>query len=214
MNYLLTGAVDTVLGHCSVSGEGLASSASITRDGRINVELEFKAKVPNLPRVEEDSGEDQTARKFTPSEFPKMNIVIMIVGSRGTRFYSCTLVYSSVHFLLGDVQPYVALGRRLCADGHRVRLATHETFRSFVCDNGLEFFDIGGNPQDLMSYMVKSTVPLLLRVSHTDNLLTQDPGLMPGIDSLTNGDIKRKRQMLSEVRLACWTDIVELTLLL
>ncbi|KAF8913387.1 hypothetical protein CPB85DRAFT_1561165 [Mucidula mucida] len=166
---LLEEAVDdTVLGHCSVSGEGLASSASITRDGRINVELEFKAKVPNLPRVEEDSGEDQTARKFTPSEFPKMNIVIMIVGSRG------------------DVQPYVALGRRLCADGHRVRLATHETFRSFVCDNGLEFFDIGGNPQDLMSYMVKN------------------PGLMPGIDSLTNGDIKRKRQMLSEMIKGCW----------
>ncbi|KAF9026710.1 glycosyltransferase family 1 protein [Hymenopellis radicata] len=167
--HLLENAVDdSVLGHCSVSGEGLASSASITRDGRINVELDLKAKVLDLPRIAEDSGEDYTARKFSPSEFSRMNIVIMIVGSRG------------------DVQPYVALGRRLSADGHRVRLATHETFRSFVCENGLEFFDIGGNPQDLMSYMVKN------------------PGLMPGIDSLTNGDIKRKRQMLSEMIKGCW----------
>jgi sterol 3beta-glucosyltransferase len=56
----------------------------------------------------------------------------------------------------GDVQPYVALGKMLLKDGHRVRIATHETFQSFVTDAGLEFFCIGGNPQDLMSYMVKS----------------------------------------------------------
>lgn len=59
--------------------------------------------------------------------------------------------------MLGDVQPYVALGKLLLKDGHRVRIATHETFRSFVTDSGLEFFNIGGNPQDLMSYMVKSS---------------------------------------------------------
>lgn len=56
----------------------------------------------------------------------------------------------------GDVQPYVALGQQLLKDGHRVRIATHETFRTFVNDAGLEFYNIGGNPQDLMSYMVKS----------------------------------------------------------
>jgi UDP:flavonoid glycosyltransferase YjiC (YdhE family) len=62
----------------------------------------------------------------------------MIVGSRG------------------DVQPYVALGKLLTKDGHRVRIATHDTFRSFVRDAGLEFFCIGGDPKDLLSYMVKS----------------------------------------------------------
>ena len=58
----------------------------------------------------------------------------------------------------GDVQPYVALGKELIRDGHRVRLATHETFRDFVTGAGLEFFNIGGNPADLMSYMVKSAL--------------------------------------------------------
>jgi UDP:flavonoid glycosyltransferase YjiC (YdhE family) len=57
---------------------------------------------------------------------------------------------------IGDVQPYVALGKELLKDGHRIRIATHETFRDFVTGEGLEFYDIGGNPQDLMSYMVKS----------------------------------------------------------
>ncbi|KAG7439038.1 UDP-Glycosyltransferase/glycogen phosphorylase, partial [Guyanagaster necrorhizus] len=63
---------------------------------------------------------------------------------------------------------------------------THETFRTFVTKEELEFFDIGGNPQDLMSYMVKN------------------PGLIPGVDSLTNGDIPRKRRMLAEMMNGCW----------
>lgn len=67
--------------------------------------------------------------------------------------------------ILGDVQPYVALGQRLKKDGHRIRIATHETFRSFVKESGLEFFCIGGNPQDLMSYMVKSKRLIFIRVS-------------------------------------------------
>lgn len=54
------------------------------------------------------------------------------------------------------MQPYLALGKRLAKDGHRIRVATHETFRSFVRDAGMEFFNIGGDPADLMSYMVKS----------------------------------------------------------
>jgi len=60
------------------------------------------------------------------------------------------------HHLTGDVQPFVALGKELLKDGHRIRIASHETFRSFVTEAGLEFFDIGGNPHDMMSYMVKS----------------------------------------------------------
>ena len=64
-----------------------------------------------------------------------MNIVIQIVGSRG------------------DVQPFVALGKTLKEQhGHRVRLATHATFKNFVEENGLEFFNIGGDPSALMDY--------------------------------------------------------------
>ena len=69
--------------------------------------------------------------------------------------------YLKLELLLGDVQPYVALGQRLVKDGHRVRIATHETFKDFVTGAGLEFFSIGGNPQDLMNYMVKSELSAL-----------------------------------------------------
>lgn len=86
---------------------------------------------------------------------PKLTIVIMIVGSRGALIVD-VLIQSNVIQSAGDVQPYVALGKRLVKDGHRVRIASHETFRQFVTNAGLEFFNIGGDPQDLMSYMVKS----------------------------------------------------------
>ncbi len=85
-----------------------------------------------------------------------MNIVIMIVGSRGN---FSVIARTNIRILTksaGDVQPYVALGQLLRKNGHRVRLATHDTFQKFVLDAGLEFFNIGGDPQDLMSYMVKS----------------------------------------------------------
>lgn len=72
------------------------------------------------------------------------------------------------------MQPYIALALGLIRrHGHRVRLATHGEFSEFVLnanellrgemdDEGkplegrLEFFDAGGDPRELMAYMVKS----------------------------------------------------------
>ncbi|KAJ6630253.1 glycosyltransferase family 1 protein [Mycena sp. CBHHK59/15] len=149
-------------------GKGLASSARVLPDGRIVVSLDLKQKLPDLPEEHAQDVKEFAVDAAEWKNYPSMNIVIMIVGSRG------------------DVQPYVALGKLLLADGHRVRIASHETFRTFVNEAGLEFFNIGGNPQDLMSYMVKN------------------PGLMPGMASLTNGDIGRKRKMLTEMINGCW----------
>jgi UDP:flavonoid glycosyltransferase YjiC (YdhE family) len=51
----------------------------------------------------------------------------------------------------GDVQPFVALGKELQRSGHKIRLATHDVFESFVRDAGLDFFPIGGDPEQLMA---------------------------------------------------------------
>jgi hypothetical protein len=105
---------------------------------------------------------------------PPMNVVIHVVGSRG------------------DVQPFVALGQVLKKTyGHRVRLATHPTFKQFVEENGLEFFSIGGDPTELMAFMVKN------------------PGLMPGVDSLRNGDIGKRRKGMYEIVTGCWRSCIE-----
>ncbi|XP_073297458.1 sterol 3-beta-glucosyltransferase UGT80A2-like isoform X2 [Primulina huaijiensis] len=69
---------------------------------------------------------------------PPLQIVMLIVGTRG------------------DVQPFIAIGKRLQDDGHRVRLATHSNFKEFVMAAGLEFYPLGGDPKVLAAYMVKN----------------------------------------------------------
>ncbi|KAK6421866.1 hypothetical protein LTR95_016745, partial [Oleoguttula sp. CCFEE 5521] len=81
---------------------------------------------------------DESLRKTAAR--PRLNIVIMVIGSRG------------------DIQPFLKVGMVLKKQyGHRVRIATHSAFRDFVeQDGGLEFFNIGGNPSELMAFMVKN----------------------------------------------------------
>lgn len=126
----------------SSDGRGLESLARISRDGTIDLQLKFKKDLKNLRLPPHVLSEESQLQLYGPEEqpptCPPLNIVIMLVGSRG------------------DIQPYVALGKVLQKDGNRVRIATHGTFEEFVNSQGLEFFNIGGNPQDLMSYMVKS----------------------------------------------------------
>ncbi|KAL3749818.1 hypothetical protein ACJRO7_010875 [Eucalyptus globulus] len=71
-------------------------------------------------------------------DLPPLQIVMLIVGTRG------------------DVQPFVAIGKRLQEGGHRVRLATHMNFKEFVLTAGLEFYPLGGDPKVLAGYMVKN----------------------------------------------------------
>ncbi|KAG8064156.1 hypothetical protein GUJ93_ZPchr0004g39790 [Zizania palustris] len=85
----------------------------------------------DLPVEESLDGADIPVR-------PPMQIVILIVGTRG------------------DVQPFVAIGKRLQDYGHRVRLATHANFKEFVLTAGLEFYPLGGDPKILAEYMVKN----------------------------------------------------------
>jgi UDP:flavonoid glycosyltransferase YjiC (YdhE family) len=69
------------------------------------------------------------------------------------------------------MQLFIALGNELQQYGHRVRLATHDVFESFVRASGLEFYPIGGDPANLMVYMVKN------------------PSLILSMESLQAGDI-------------------------
>ncbi|CAI9116523.1 OLC1v1017695C5 [Oldenlandia corymbosa var. corymbosa] len=71
-------------------------------------------------------------------KIPKLKIAMLVVGTRG------------------DVQPFLAMAKRLQEFGHRVRLATHANFRSFVKSAGVEFFPLGGDPRVLAGYMARN----------------------------------------------------------
>lgn len=125
------------------------------------------------------SPEDNAPPPFTPLSgnaagvTPALNIVIQIVGSRG------------------DVQPFLSLGLALKHSGHRVRIATHATFQNFIEDLGLEFFCIGGDPAELMAYMVKN------------------PGLMPSFDTVRKGEVQKRRRAMRDILVGCWRSCIE-----
>lgn len=99
---------------------------------------------------------------------PCLNIVLQIDGSRG------------------DVQPFIALGLELQKFGHRVRIATHPPFRTYIEDAGLEFFSIGGDPKEMMAYMVNN------------------PGILPHLKSIHAGDVEKSRKGIRQILEGCW----------
>ncbi|OCT51454.1 sterol 3beta-glucosyltransferase [Cladophialophora carrionii] len=175
-------------GELDIDQNGLNTGAQVASDGRVNINInQHKGKLTNLllPALRQQldlSKRKPSAEPQIPEGLgevdglppPPMNIVIQIVGSRG------------------DVQPFVALGQVLKNKyNHRVRIATHSTFKQFVTENGLEFFSIGGDPAELMAFMVKN------------------PGLMPGMDSLKSGDVGKRRRGIYEIINGCWRSCIE-----
>ncbi|KAL9631851.1 MAG: hypothetical protein Q9204_004040 [Flavoplaca sp. TL-2023a] len=170
------------IGQLDFKDQGFDTKAKLLDDGRLNIDINQKSRLSNLlvSAIREPtdlfSEAPPSLEGLTgPNGPPTLNVVIQVVGSRG------------------DVQPFLALGRTLKESyGHRVRLATHRTFKSFVEDNGLEFFSIGGDPAELMAFMVKN------------------PGLLPGKDSLKSGDVGKRRKGMYEIFLGCWSSCIEL----
>ena len=130
------------LGQFDFNQNDFDTKANVSNDGRLNINIDQRSRQfadllapvlqsqqdpqhiepppPNYSALQTPHSHHDQARPPPP---PVLNVVIQVVGSRG------------------DVQPFVALGKVLKETyGHRVRLATHGTFKKFVEDNGLEFF--------------------------------------------------------------------------
>jgi sterol 3beta-glucosyltransferase len=60
------------------------------------------------------------------------------------------------HTMYAVMQPFIAIGRKLQAAGHRVRLATHATMRALVERHALEFYPLGGDPRVLGEFAAES----------------------------------------------------------
>lgn len=116
--------------------------ATVKHDGTVVVDVPSSLETSTTDGVAYDGYSDVTVEEPLDgadiSVRPPMDIVILIVGTRG------------------DVQPFIAIGKRLQDYGHRVRLATHANFKEFVLTAGLEFFPLGGDPKILAEYMVKN----------------------------------------------------------
>ncbi|KAK7987460.1 hypothetical protein PG989_007775 [Apiospora arundinis] len=180
-----------------VGNEKYSTKGKVKRDGRLNITVNdtsntgylakalgtaVKRIVPGAEKV--NSGRESPSRlssaTTTTSQTarrPKLNIVIMVIGSRG------------------DAQPFLKIGKVLKENyGHRVRIATHPAFREFVeKDSGLEFFSVGGDPSELMAFMVKN------------------PGMIPKLESVKAGDIGRRRNAMAEMFDGFWRACINAT---
>lgn len=138
-------------------------------------EEEKDKSTPSHPRPSASSSSPSTLPPHIPS--PRLNIVIMVIGSRG------------------DAQPFLKIGKVLKEQyGHRVRIATHPAFRDFVeQDSGLEFFSVGGDPSELMSFMVKN------------------PGMIPTISTIKSGDISKRREAMATMFKGFWRACINAT---
>ncbi|OBT56319.1 hypothetical protein VE04_02840 [Pseudogymnoascus sp. 24MN13] len=154
--------------------------ASVTANETGRVDVAFEAKSPqalkSLPAFPPTTTQPKPPRDYQYPVLP-LNIVIQIVGSRG------------------DVQPFLALAQELQHAGHCIRIATHDVFEDFVKQSGLEFWPIGGDPSQLMAYMVKN------------------PGIIPKFQTILDGEIGRKQKMMADVLEGCWKSCIEPDLL-
>ena len=84
-------------------------------------------KIPeSSPQSEQKpASRSATYMRAEHADVPPLAIAMLVCGTRG------------------DVQPFLALALGLQKDGHRVRLATHATFKDYVESYGIEFFPMG-----------------------------------------------------------------------
>ncbi|XP_031105351.1 sterol 3-beta-glucosyltransferase UGT80A2-like [Ipomoea triloba] len=120
----------------------LKRSGAIQQDGTVKFKVPEDIKPERLDLgtgiVSSGATGEVTSDTTDIQDLRPLEIVMLIVGTRG------------------DVQPFVAIGKKLQEYGHRVRLATHSPFKEFVLGAGLEFYPLGGDPKVLAAYMVKN----------------------------------------------------------
>ncbi|KAJ9614168.1 hypothetical protein H2200_002304 [Cladophialophora chaetospira] len=148
---------------------------------------------------------------------PRLNIVIMVVyldctpfptleelSSRSFTSFSDSHPPSAVQIgsknmrqigSRGDIQPFLKIGKILKDKyHHRVRIASHPTFKEFVEEEiGLEFFSVGGDPSELMAFMVKN------------------PGLIPSMETIKSGEIGRRRESMYQMFQGFWRACINAT---
>ncbi|OAP55956.1 hypothetical protein AYL99_10108 [Fonsecaea erecta] len=181
--------------HLTVGNEFFQSQGRIARDGRLNISVNETTQTGYLAKAlgatirhqlgpdyqEEAQLADKAKADFLRDKhklvIPSMNIVIMVIGSRG------------------DIQPFLKIGKILRDKyNHRVRIASHPTFKQFVeKEVGLEFFSVGGDPSELMAFMVKN------------------PGLIPSLETVKSGEIGKRRESMYQMFQGFWRACINAT---
>ena len=86
--------------------------------------------------------------------FPKaINVPEEVLLPMPSKHFVCLTIGSR-----GDVQPYIALGKGLQKEGHKVTIVTHEEYKEWVTGFGIGHRTAGGDPTALMKLSVENKV--------------------------------------------------------
>ncbi|GAB9474926.1 Sterol 3-beta-glucosyltransferase, partial [Globisporangium polare] len=127
--------------HLVVSSAEYNEQGGIDIRYRNNSEANKSLSEAEMRRLEQAAREQQDAQhdlfgSLQSKKVPHMNICMMTTGSWDE-----------------SVQQYVAIGLRLKADGHRVRIATNSGFRDRIIAAGLEFYPLGGRATTIGKFL-------------------------------------------------------------
>jgi sterol 3beta-glucosyltransferase len=108
------------------------------KSARLSMYDDALRKLPiDVPPMVVDQTKSTHKEYFLKEPRTRLHITMLTIGSRG------------------DVQPYIALGKGLAAEGHTVRIATHNEFKDWIEKHGFEFREVAGDPAALMSIMIE-----------------------------------------------------------
>ncbi|KAF0693767.1 Aste57867_15266 [Aphanomyces stellatus] len=110
------------------TSHGTFHMGSLGPDKATHVRRAFSRRYSSQFAVVRDDWEDLTIPL-------KLQIALLVVGTAS------------------DVEAFVAVGKSLVGDGHRVRVAAAPRFREFIQSNGLEFCSLAGNPTSGQEHM-------------------------------------------------------------
>ncbi|XP_040995853.1 sterol 3-beta-glucosyltransferase UGT80B1 [Juglans microcarpa x Juglans regia] len=120
----------------------IANLVKIQKDGTVEVDITKSAPVASelleLHTAEMTPVGVADINSESNKSIPRLKIAILVVGTRG------------------DVQPFLAVAKRLQEFGHCVRLAAHANFSTFVRSAGVDFYPLGGDPRVLAGYMARN----------------------------------------------------------
>ncbi|XP_022133743.1 sterol 3-beta-glucosyltransferase UGT80B1 isoform X1 [Momordica charantia] len=121
----------------------IADLVKIQHDGTVEVDIEKNSPAASEllklhPALEGTSVRVDGVISDSVKLIPRLKIAILVVGTRG------------------DVQPFLAIAKKLQEFGHHVRLATHTNFSNFVKSAAVDFYPLGGDSRDLAEYMTRN----------------------------------------------------------
>lgn len=162
---LLEAQMEDVHKRMAIAGE---ASVPSTRETREALFLEDLASTTALVEHEHDPRPPPEGAESVPAVmFTSTNSTFLTFKPQESLRFTFLTIGSR-----GDVQPYIALGKGLVADGHKVKIATHGEFKEWIesvrlvfaqsflcslgCQHGMEFGYVGGDPAELMRICVEN----------------------------------------------------------